>query len=273
MRKLLLITICLLSLISTGWTEDFAFDEKTTKMCQEIMKSIYYEIYDLRNNHEGLSEFGEKALFENQYEIHAIVYKNKSKQPKQGDALLLRSSYNFGITITKIDDIPFPDNNRVFQNEFPMLGIKLSAYQIWRSISQYDIRPLIKKYSDLLAAHQQTYLDLRLYLRSEKNVYSVNEDIAFEVVLENSSIKNLGIKSLGAKTLFFLYDNQSWGTKPSSYEGGGNNMVLKAGDSYSMRFIGEGFKSPRELEIYGVYRMMVKGVNPYGILKLKIVEE
>ncbi|MCK5581931.1 MAG: hypothetical protein KAJ18_11740 [Candidatus Omnitrophica bacterium] len=50
-------------------------------------------------------------------------------------------------------------------------------------------------------------------------------------------------------------------------------FILEAGESLSIVFQGENFLRPREIEVYGIYRMLIKGVRPIGKFNLKIVPE
>ena len=133
--------------------------------------------------------------------------------------------------------------------------------------------PLIDEFGAVLARHQQEYMPLKLYLRTLKDTYHVREDIEFEVELKNVAKNNMIVKSLGVNSLFFLFNNQFWGTQPSSGDVGGRDVILKSGESLTMRFKGESFQRPREFEIVCTYAMSIQGVNPSGVLNIRVIEE
>ena len=53
----------------------------------------------------------------------------------------------------------------------------------------------------------------------------------------------------------------------------GGKLILNAGESLTLAFEGESFQRPTEVEIYGIYKMLIKGVKPIGKLNLTIVPE
>ena len=138
----------------------------------------------------------------------------------------------------------------------------------------YDILTPINQYSVLLSDHQQKYLPIQLKLVSVKETFKVEEPVEFEVILENVAKQQYLVKSFGVKTLYFLFNNQTWETRQLSSKDnmikGGKNVVLKSGEAIRMQFRGDRFKTPREIEVYCRYQMAINGVQPYAKLKIKI---
>ena len=275
MKKI--ITLFLLFLILTASHSAFAkektalVDEETKKICNKLISNIYYDIIDMKDRYKELANFDERAMYENKLGIYTIMYKHDNKQPSSKSKRKVVA--NFGVTIDHIESPTFKSQPGSFDFGFSALNLKISGYQRKHILrSQFDIMPLIEKYGKMLMHHQQKYLSLKLSMRTLRDVYRVQEDIEFEVTLANVSKRHMRVKSLGFETLYFLFDNNYWGTKPSSSGTGGKKVILKSGESISMRFKGESFQRPRDFEIHGIYRMIVDGVNPSGVLKVKVVE-
>ena len=247
------------------------FSAATKEVANEVMLNIYKDILKAKDKYPELQGFGENSLYENKYGIYAIVYKDNvdPKLLKKGT-----SPFELGLTIDKIDDVTFAKKPNNFNFAFPMLGLKFSGYQTKRMLrTQYDMMPLVNKNGNLLSDYQQKFMPLRLTVRTMKDSYKVREDIEFEVVLKNVSNRHMVVKSLGMDTLFFVFGDMTWGTSPNSDDRGGEDVVLKSGESLSLKFKGESFPKPKDIEIYCAYRMSIKGVNPSDTLRVKVVED
>ena len=253
--------------------EEIQIDEETKQICNQAMLNIYDDILAVKEKHKELVNFGENSFYENKYGIYTIVYQYDGDTADNPDLKRKETPYAFALTVDKMADITFKQKEGAFNYGFPLLGIKFSGYQKKHVIrSQFDILPLVDKHGTLLSDHQQKYLPLRLYLRPLKENYRVRDDIEFEVVLKNVSKRNMIVKSLGYDSLYFLFNNEVWGASPSGGVKGGESLVLGAGQSISTVFKGASFQRPQEFNIYCVYRMTIKEINPYGILTLKIVD-
>ena len=271
--KILLVGIFLITTSGLSWAEEKVadFTPETKEFCNEVIINIYKDILKVKDKYPGLRNFDEKALFENQYGIYSIIY----KEPVD-EAQMKRSTvpFEFGVTIDKIQDTTFAGKRNSFNLAFPLLGVKFTGYQTKRMLrTQFDVMPLVNEHGTILSDYQQKFMPLRLTIRTLKDIYKVRQPIEFEVVLKNVSKRHMVVKSLGMETLFFLFGDMAWGTNPSSGQKGGRDVVLKAGESVSLKFQGESFEKPHDIEIYCAYRMSVKGVNPSGTLRIKVVED
>jgi hypothetical protein len=266
MKKLL--PFLLLCFVATSvYAQAPALDEKIKQICNQAILDIYYDILAVKEKHPSLANFDENVMYENKSGLYAIVYQYEGEATGRN-----KTRYAFGVTIDKLEDKTFPPQDGYFDYTFPVLGLKFSGYQRRTpGASQYDAFPLIQKHGGPLSDLQQERLPLRLFLRSTKDTYQVREEIEFEVVLKNVSKRHMVVKSLGQETLYFLFNNQFWGTRPFGAIQGSESVILKAGQSLTARFKGEGFQVPREIEIYGVYRMGIQGVNPSAVLRLQII--
>ncbi len=266
---LFLLFFSLLCGMGKSHAEEDAFDPKLKELCNEVVMSIYQEIEKEKARYPELENFDKSRLTENQYGIYQIDYEYTGEARDKA-----QTPYRFGLTIDRMKDVTFEQSRDSFNFGFPLLDVKFSGYQRKHLLrTQFDVLPLIQKYGDLLAGYQQEYLPLRLELRTIKDTYHVREDVEFEVILKNVSKRHMIVKGLGQSTLFFLFDNQYWGTRPTDNSQGGESVILKSGESIHMRFKGESFQKPHKFEIFSVYLMSIKGVNPTGTLKVSVVDE
>lgn len=266
----------ILFLFGLSWTvygeENYSMklDPETKAVCNKVMVNIYKDILKVKTKYPQLKDFDEKALYENKYGLYAIIYKY---EPQEGEDKK-KVNYEFGLTIDGINEVPFPDKRNTFNLTFPLLGLKFSGYKSRiTSRTQYDIAPTINRNGAILSEYQQKFMPLQLTLRTIKDTYKIREDIEFEVILTNVSKRHMYVKSLGMETLYFLFEDMVWGTNPDSQQRGGKDIILKAGESFSLKFRGESFQKPRDIQIYCAYRMSIKGVNPAGTLNVRIVDD
>jgi hypothetical protein len=246
------------------------FDPEVIAICNKVMINIYKDILKSKDKYKHLKSFDEKAIYENKYGIYTILYKY---EPEEGEDKK-SGNYEFGLTIDGIDDVTFPDKRRSFNLAFPLLGLKFSGYKTKITTrTQYDIAPTINRNGAVLSEYQQKFMPLQMTIRALQNTYKIRENIEFEVVLKNVSKRHMVVKSLGMDTLYFLFEDMVWGTSPDSQERGGEDAILKSGGSLSLKFKGESFQKPRDIQIYCAYRMSIKGVNPAATLNLKIIDD
>ena len=100
----------------------------------------------------------------------------------------------------------------------------------------------------------------------------MKEDVMFDVFLKNVSNRHMIVKSLGKDSLFFLINNQTWGTSPLSGKAGGSDVILKSGEETHLRLKGESFQKAQMVEITAFYGMVIEGVNPMGKAKVMVQE-
>ena len=274
MRKNIIMIPVLIGILlmpNAGFSEEELgknIDTPTKEVCNKVMLNIYHDLIASKDKYRELEQFDEKALYENQYGIYAIVYKYE-KQGEQGRNYL----FEFGLTIVGIDDPIFQDQGEyAFNLVFPLLNVKFAGYQK-RSVTRYryDISSAIKSQGVLLEDHQQNYMPLRLILKADKEIFTTNENVFFDVELHNVSNRHMRVKSLNDSTLYCLFGDKRWGTSQVSVPKA-EEFILKSGELTKMGFMGEAFKKPREMEIYCSYNLSIQGVKPSDTLKVKIVE-
>ncbi len=272
MREILLSFIIAFCIGSVAYAQNIQLDEESKTICNQVILNIYYDILKEKNNFKELRAFGEKVVYKNPLDIYTLVYRYTTPKDNIG-----KNSYEFAITITRLDDPMFKEEQGYFSFAFPVLGVKFAGFfknNLYGA--SYDILKSINKFVTLLADHQQKYLPLQLTLLPVKEVFKINERIEFEVILTNVSKKNFLVKSFGTESLFFIFNNKTWGAKQLNTLGkifrGGESVVLKPDESIRMRFRGESFKIPKEFEIFCSYRLAIDGVEPSGRLKVKVEE-
>lgn len=273
MKKVIVMVLFLFGLFRTAYAEEnyaMKLDPETKAICNKVMVNIYKDILKVKSQYPQLENFDEKVLYENKYGLYTILYKYETPEGEDQKKV----SYEFGLTIDGINDVSFPDRRNTFNLVFPLLGLKFSGYKTKiTSRTQYDIAPSINRNGTILSEYQQKFMPLRLTIRALKDTYKIREDIEFEVILTNVSKRHMYVKSLGMATLYFLFEDMVWGTNPASKQKGGKNIILKAGESFSLKFKGESFQKPRDIQIYCAYRMSIEGVNPAGTLNVRIVDD
>jgi hypothetical protein len=309
MRRIL-IALMLFFIAWPSFAEDKAINPQTQEICNQVMMDIYQEILSNKDRYKELVSFGEKALYKNKYGIYAILYQYGEAAADEKDPR--KRPFAFGLTLDRIGDNNFSDKDNVFDFSFPPMGFKFSGYQnkhLFRT--QFDILPLLKKHGAKLVNYQQQFLPLRIEIKTDKDVYQVREDIGFEITLRNVSKRNLLVDDLNEDTLFFIVDDDYWGTistdqiksegltraeqiqmlkeayrarreaakglsgkrkpGPKAKKKGGK-FILRPGESLSMKFRGESFLIPREVEIYATYRMKIQDTNPTVSTRISITE-
>jgi hypothetical protein len=268
----------LTTMAGVGWAEEKVadFTAETKEVANEVMVDIYKDILKVKAKYPSLKDFDEKALFENQYGIYSIVYKEAIDETQMKKSTV---PFGFGLTIDKVDDTTFADKANNFNFAFPLLGVKFTGYQPARTLrSQLDILPLVNEHGARLSDYQQQFMPLRLSIKTTKDAYKIREPIDFEVTLTNVSNRHMVVKDLSSDTLFFLFGDMTWGTSTNTpakqkvrTKKNSGNIILKSGESLSLKFQGESFERPRDVEIYCAYRMSIKGVNPSATLRIKVV--
>ncbi|MEW5894369.1 MAG: hypothetical protein AB1650_01210 [Candidatus Omnitrophota bacterium] len=231
----------------------------------QIILDIYQEILDQKTFFPELSEFGERHLFKNQHGIYVIFYETNDQR--------IKNPFSMGVTINAMEDNQFPGKRGQFNYGFPKINLKISGFQRERSLrTQFDLSPIVIKQGMKLAEYQQTFLPLRVEVRPLKKTFQVGEEITIDVVLKNVSKRHMIVKSLGNETLFFLMNNEAWGTSPAIARARGSNEILKSGEETMIRLKGKGFENPEKLEITCFYNMSIEGIHPIGRSFIEVQE-
>lgn len=264
MRTAILSFLCLTLLVPSVWPQTKpVISDEAVKLSNQIILEMYQKILIAKDKHVELQNFGEDCLFKNDRGIFALQYQWSGEKPND--------RYAIGVTINTMRDPDFSDRNGLFRYDFPKLNLKLTGFQEKHPLrSQFDMLPIISQYRMVLTEYQQQFMPLRIFIVPAKKVFKTRENIEFEVVLKNVSKRHMVVKTLGKDSLYFLINEQFWGTDPLNGDRGGKNKVLKSGEELRLRLSGESFLRPQEVEITGFYNMVIEGVNPMGKIKIRI---
>lgn len=261
-KKIGMITVCCFltaacGVFPAGAQEDRVIPPEAVEISNQVILHIYQDIFDAKAQYPDLADFGEDCLFKNRHGILLIMY-----EPKNSKA---RVPYRLGITVEGLGDDEFAQENGRFHYMFPKAGLKITGFQQKHPLrTQFDVMPLVTQHGMLLEEYQQEFMPLKIFVRPAKERFKIREDIEFDVALKNVSKRHMIVRSLGHDTLYFMINNQVWGTSPLSGQRGGSNEVLRSGEETVLRFKGESFQRPQEVEITCFYRMSLEGVNPIG---------
>jgi hypothetical protein len=295
-------TLCFIPQASASEKPDPA---ELKALCNQTVLKIYKDILAVKDKYRELEQFGENVLYQNEEGIYAIVYDYIEEIKSPDGQTMSKKSFGFGVTIESLKSQTFTTQQNRFALTFPVLGVKIAAYQNQRLLrNQFNLKELIQQQGKSLFDFQQEFLPLRLYVRPLKESYKVKEDIQFEVVLTNVSKANMIVKDLTPQTLFFTVNGRAWGvafwvkSKPKprnrqeevsarieaqrlARKGNKKDIpddkqypgLLRAGESTSFTLKGESFLEPREFDVTATYSVLVDGINPTATARFRIVEE
>lgn len=245
-----------------------AIDPSLQELCNQAMLQAYQDVLAVKDRYPELAHFDEKSFYENREGIYAIFYEttipgtNGKPQP-----------YALGLTIESLTAKTFSGKGQVFNFGFPALGLKLSGFQSPApKHGGFNLNPVIQRNGIPISLEEQLRLPLRLEIRPTQDIFRINEPIEFEVVLRNAGTSNIFVKKLDFDTLYFLINGKPWGTPPSDYKTGGERITLKRGAETRARFKGQSYVKPGIVEIHVMYRMVVRGVNPFATVTVRIKE-
>ncbi len=278
MKKIILLFIGFLILSSSPLLAQERLDKtQIKKLCNTTMVNIYNDILVAKSRYPDLKNFNLDSLKKDDEGIYSIEY---SADPSEGKYSKNRV-FALGISIVGIEEVRYYRERgsfkKIFEFGFPLLGIKFQGYkQRGLRSKEFDIEGSVQKNGKLLLMEQDKYLPLQIIIESKKENFKVNEPVSFNVTLKNRSDKSYVVKDLDSNSLFFVYgDNTIWGAKEigvKKYQSA-PTVLLKPGRSITKTFNGTGFSIPKEYEISGFYVMTFNGVNPTGLLKIKVVPE
>lgn len=247
----------------------YAIDPETKELSNQTMLKIYDEIILAKLKYPDLKKFDKSALKLNAYGIYTIQYKFED-QTQTGK----NKVFEFAVTIVGLNDPNvFGSRRSTFDLSFPLLDLRFTGYvQKTFNTRQFNIEGVVQKHGQLLWDHQQKFMPYQLKLTAVKPQYKVGEDIEFSVTLRNKTAKNIIVKDLSANTLFFLYNDKTWGAvevNPTSVPD--KQIILESGHTIQKTFRGPAMKEPVDFEIYASYGLTYEGIKPSDTLKIKVV--
>ena len=301
-KKILFVSLCVtIGFPQTVFSESNKVDPQTKELCNQVMINIYKEIVGMKDKYRELSQFDKKVLYKNKLGIYTLVYQYKEKMEYPDGTVEYKIPYSFSVTIDRLQDKTFPEREGSFAYSFPALSLKFNGYQNKRLLrTQFNILDVLGQQGKVLNDYQQQFLPVRLFIKSSKEVYKVDEPIDFEVFLTNVSKANLVMKELNDETLFFSVNGKIWGAglggkKAVDLDPKEANMLairarreardvatrdkrikqgmLRAGEAFTISLQGMSFSKPQDVVVEAVYQVPLKDVYPSAVLKFKVVEE
>lgn len=263
------IAFCLLFLAfpAAGQSEVSFPDEAVINVCNEAMQKIARMIEARSGEILGLDGFSASRMTKNQWGMYVILF-------RAADDI---QQFSFGLTIVPIGESFFAKNTGKtppgvpVDFKFPILGVRMEGFQ-FRMPKDMDVIQLARKYGRGIWDYQQGMLPFEFTMEATKTRFKQREDIEFIVRLRNNTYKMMYVKDLTQDTLLFIYNDQPWGAEEvdkKTYKSV-KTIKLMPGEAMQKVFRGSGFRSPREVDIYGSYIMTYKDVQPEAVLRLEV---
>lgn len=266
MRKILITCVFFLLLSCRAAVAGSPFPPDLISISNDVMTKIFQEILAQKDSYPELAEFGMENLEKNSQGVYVIQYMAPESQYNRD------GRYSFGVTIEPMDGQAFSEKKGAFSYGFPLLGLKFSAYQpTYLRRGEFNLQPVINRSGLPLSLEEQKHSPLRLDLVTDKDVFRVGEPLEFDITLTNVSDTNMLVRKLSHETIYFLINEQPWGTPPSSNAKTGAASGLAPGESLKMHFAEDGYRTPGYIDIHAVYRMNIKGVHPFTTKHIEVV--
>ncbi len=253
-------------------SQEMAIEPEILEISNKIMQDLFAEIKAAQPEFKELANFSDENFFKNAQGIYTIQYQYTPKT-EGAEQMQQELPYAMGITIDGLDQWTFPPRKKMFNYGFPLLNVKISGYQEKHPIrTQFDINPLVKKYGQILADEQQKLMPLTITVEPTQPSFSTREQVEVDIILRNVSKRHMYVRPLNKDTLYFLIDDQFWGTKPTEGAPKEVQSILYSGEEIHMRYRIGVFQQPQTIHIMCFYRMGISGVNPFGKSEVSIVK-
>lgn len=247
-------------------------DPKIIEVSNKIMQDIFAEIKAAQPKYKELSGLSDEHLSKNAQGILVLKYQY-APQVESEDPLQQDLPYAVGLTIEGLEQWTFSARKGMFNYGFPLLNLKISGYQQKHPIrTQFNIDPLVKKYGQILADEQQKLMPLQITIEPSKASFRTDEDVVVDIILKNVSKRHMYVRPLNKETLYFLIDDQYWGTKPNEGSPDEIQKILYSGEEIRMQYRIGMFPQPKTIHMMCFYRMAIRGVNPFGKTEIPIVK-
>jgi len=305
MKKTIIIILILLFFSPRiGYPKPSKVDPQAKELCNQVMLEIFKEIYSLRGKYQELSQFDKDVMFKNKLGLYTIVYKYEEELEYPDGTIEVKVPYSFAVTIDRLQDQTFPSREGSFAYSFPVLSLKFSGYQNKRLLrTQFNVLTVLGKHGKVINDYQQQFLPVRLFIRTTKQEYKVDEPVDIAVILTNVSKANLVMKKLDSETLHFSLNGRIWGVflesqnkrknlsrreqiaqelkarregrKKRAQQKNSKSIagLLESGEAFTITFHGATFSDPQDVVVEAVYQIPMRGVYPSATVKFKVVEE
>jgi hypothetical protein len=229
----------------------------------ESIEAIAKDIIQTKKGYPELEGFSRSAISQDSNGFESIYYVHDSSGYAHDPY-----SYSLTINIKTLSGNEPQNGGSPLEIKFPLLGIKVvvDSQNKGESVS-FDLRRIVESDLEGLRILEQNYLPFRLELKSQKDVYSVQEDITITALLRNTGIKAFKVADLDEDSLYCKIGNKDWGNPEPAVE---FNKVLSAHGTIQKVLTISGVDDPQDLWIACTYAIGFQGVQPYQRIKISI---
>ncbi len=227
------------------------------------IENIIKDIIKSKSGYPELESFSASAIRED-----SRGYKSSAYSHDASGGAADPYNYRFSVGIKSLDSQPVSDSDS-WEHRFPLLGFKvvIEAKKLgeWTS---FDASRIVETNLEDLKVVEQDFLPFRLDLKTDKEVYSVREEIVLTATLKNVTIQPYKLADLDESSLYCKIGEKEWGG-----EGGGVlelSKVLSAYGTVKKILKVSGMETPQELWIGCSYALGYKGVQPYSRIKISV---
>lgn len=240
-----------------------AQDETIRSRYNESIEAIVQDIMQAKNGYPELEGFSSSAISLGANGFKGVVYEHDSSGNAHDPY-----SCSFSINIKALNDEALSQKDSSWEIKFPLLDFKVVVESQkkgeWVS---FDLRRIVESNLENLRILEQDYLPFRLELKTEKDVYSVSENITITASLKNVSVKAFKVADLDENSLYCTIGNKDWGNSEPVVE---FNKVLNSYGTIQKVLEVSGVDDPQDIWIACTYAIGLKGVQPYQRIKVSI---
>ena len=241
-----------------------AQNEVVRSRYNESIEGIVKDVIQAKSGYPELENFSKTAISQGVNGFENISYVHDLPASGSHDPY----AYRFSVGIKDLSSDDTKDIDSSWEVKFPLLGFKVVAESERKGESvSFDFRKIVEKNLANLRVLEQDFLPFRLELKTEKDVYSVREEIVLTVSLKNMSPKPYKLADLDENSLYCTISDQEWGNSDAQVE---LNKVLNSNGMIQQILTINGMETPQEIWIACTYAVGYKGVQPYSRAKISI---
>lgn len=225
--------------------------------------NIVTDIIQAKSGYPELESFSQSVIQEDSNGFKSINYAHDSSGSGSDPY-----AYKFSIRIQALESGSVSGSNSSWEERFPLLGFKvIIEAQKQGEWASFDASRIVETSLEDLKVVEQEFLPFRLELKTDKEVYSVREEILLTATLKNASIQPYKLADLDEDSLYCKIGDKEWGNGGAALE---LNKVLSAYGTVKKILKVSGMETPQELWIGCSYALGYKGVQPYSRVKISI---
>ncbi len=232
----------------------------------EAIDNIVKEILQVKAGYPELESFSGSSVKVGQDGHKSISYvRDSSGNPAGGQD---HYAYRFSITLKPLDNSEAEAGSSVWEVKFPLLGVKVVIdSQRKGEWTSFDLRKIVENNLDALKLLEQDSLPFRLEVSTDRQLYSVSEEIMLTISLKNTGLKPYKIADLDENALYCSIGDNEWGNAVPQVE---LNRVLSGRGTVQRMLRITAPDTPQELSIACTYALGYKGVQPYNRIRVSI---